>query len=92
MKSLSNKFLLTNLIAIGLMFIMNKFWDELGLKDSYYAIIFIFIYGISSAGIVAGYLERKTGNKKANIGIIGNSILTLIIIIGVLYVAVYYTE
>lgn len=71
---------------------MNEFWDDLGLKDSYYAIVFVFVYGISSAGTVVGYLEWKNGNKNAIIGILGNLILTLLIIIGIIYVALYFTE
>ncbi len=91
MKSVSNKLLLINLIIFGLMLIMHLYWDDLGLKDSYYATVFVFIYGFSSIGLGAGYIERKNGNKKSIIGIIGNTILALMISFSIIYITVYYT-
>lgn len=91
MKSLTNKLLLINVLIFGLMLIMHFVWDDLDLKDSYYAIPFVFIYGLSSIGIGAGYIERKNGVEKTIIGIIGNVFFTLIISLSIIYIAVYYT-
>lgn len=89
-KGTTNKILLINVILIVLMFIANEFWTELGLTDSeniYYALIGIIIFGISTGGIFVGIKELKTKGNKTLIGLIGNSILTLLFLIAFFYIA-----
>ena len=72
------------------MFIANEFWTELGLTDSeniYYALIGIIIFGISTGGIFVGIKELKSKGNKILIGLIGNSILTLLFLIVFFYIA-----
>ena len=72
------------------MFIANEFWTQLGLTDSeniYYALIGIIIFGISTGGIFAGIKELKSKGNKTLIGLIGNSILTLLFLIAFFYIA-----
>lgn len=87
-KSTTNKLLLINVILIVLMFISNEFWTELGLTDSeniYYALIGIIIFGLSTGGIFVGIKELKSNGHKTLIGLIGNSILTLLFLIVLFY-------
>ena len=89
-KSTTNKLLITNLILFIIAFILDKFWTELGLTDSeniYYALIGIIIFGISVGGVFVGLKERKVKERKPLIGLIGNSILTLLFLIAFFYIA-----
>lgn len=89
-KSTSNKFFITNLILIFLAIIADKFWSELGLDDShniYIALLSMIIFGISIGGFFIGMKERKTNKSKVLIGLIGNSLLTLLFLIAFFYIA-----
>ncbi len=73
------------------MLVANEFWTELGLTNAeniYYALVGILIFGISIGGIFVGYKEFKEKKKLTLIGIIGNTILTILFLFAFLYVAI----
>lgn len=89
-KPTTNKLLITNILIIILAFIADKYWTELGLTESdniYFALVGIIIFGISVGGIFVGIKERKSKGNKTLIGLIGNSILTLLFLIAFFYIA-----
>lgn len=92
-KITTNRLLLINIILLILMFIANEFWIELELTDSdniYYALIGIIIFRISSGGIFVGIKEIKSKGNITLIGLIGNSILTLLFLIAFFYIALTF--
>lgn len=78
MKQLSNKLLIgsASILAITLTFF--NFWLDMGLTSKetpilIYAALFSFL--LSILGLIMGIRERKNGNNKAIIGVIGNGLL-----------------
>jgi len=88
-KITSNKILLINIVLFVLAFIAHKFWTELGLTNSeniYFALVGIVIFVISVGGDFVGFKELKKKENKPLIGLIGNSIVTLLFVISFFYV------
>jgi|GEM_PF-7041713 len=78
MKQLSNKLLIGSASILAITLIFYNFWLDMGLNSKetpllIYAALFSFL--ISIIGLIMGIKERKNGNSKAMIGVIGNGLL-----------------
>ena len=88
-KPTTNKLFIFNVLIIILATIADKFWTELGLTEAeniYFGFVGILIFGISIGGIFVGINEKKSKGNKTLIGLLGNSILTLIFLILFFYI------
>ncbi len=80
-KSLTNKLLVVNLILVLLGVIIYLLIVDVEYSDDllYFPVLLVLIFAVSSGGVFAGIVERKFNVAKTTIGIIGNSILLLIL-------------
>lgn len=95
MKSISNLILILNITLIILMFVTSYFWIEIGLTEKehvYLGLAGIVIFGFAMSGLFTGIIERKERGKITRIGIIGNFILTLILLAVFIYVSIEMTK
>ena len=80
MKQFSNKLLLGSVSIFAITLTFYNFWLDMGLTSKeipilIYAALFSFL--LSILGLIMGVRERKHGNSKAIIGVIGNGLLVL---------------
>lgn len=80
MKLKTIKLLVISIVILGLTILVATFWEAFGFgtEESIFLTFPILIaFGISIAGIILGFIERKVDNSKALIGIFGNSLVIL---------------
>lgn len=91
MKSISNIILILNITLIILMFVTSYFWIQIGLTENehiYLGLACIVIFGLAMSGFFTGVVERKERGKITRIGIIGNLILTLILLTAIISLSI----
>lgn len=81
MKSISNKILAINLGLIILTFVLYLLVANVEYSNDllYFGLLLVCIFGLSAGGIGAGIVEQKYNVDKVKIGIIGNSILIVLL-------------
>ena len=89
-ESRSVKLFIVSIIILALTFLIATFWDSLGLGENKIplAMAVTIIFGISIAGVIMWFNERKQGKKTFLIGLLGN-VMIIVSFIAIIIIAGY---
>ena len=91
MTSKNFRLFMVSILIFAITFIIAIFWQTFGLTDKqtpFLAILLVIIFGLNIAGVIIGFGEIKTGERKAKIGLIGNSVFIVFMIMLTIYAIV----